>query len=69
MKGGKHLNWAKEASALAHFSRQWLFPQRLFTWSCSLSQGIGRAFIKKSRDEREGLEKRGAKSKWEKNPL
>ena len=33
MKGGKHLNWAKEASALAHFSRQWLFPQRLFTWS------------------------------------
>ena len=37
MKGGKHLHWAKGASALAHFSRQWWFPQRLFAWSCSVS--------------------------------
>ena len=54
MKGGKYLNWAKEASDLVHFSRQWWFPQRLFTWSCSASQGIVEGITSLERAEMRG---------------
>lgn len=76
LKGGKYLNWAKEASIwLIHFSRQgWTkwFLQRLFTWPCSDCQEIVRALLHSEEqrwDRGTGEERRERKEDEKKYPL